>query len=175
MKPTEANQKKINQTKSLLKDIINKPLNLKYEENIIVALKSQNGLAKLDIQEKGIIPCSLNTFKNAAESILDGGFLEIDTLRLAAKSTIENQFKKRKNGNKTLSDFKTKSEELEKKLILYKKCNFLLSIIITELREDLKRMSISEKDREFKENEYNRINKKVEIELNYSLKEINKN
>lgn len=71
-----------------LESIIQSPA--KYQENmtLLVALKSQGGLAKLSVSEPFIAPMSLNTLKNRANDLLPGGFTAIDNLRRLASKAI---------------------------------------------------------------------------------------
>lgn len=48
----------------------------------------------------------------------------------------------------------------------------MLVTIIVELSCNLKAMAFSTKSREYKESEYRRINRTIEVELNYTLKEL---
>lgn len=62
-----------------------------YHENIdlLIALKSQGGFAKLSVGEPLIHPMSLNTLKNRANDLLPGGFAVFDNLRHLASKAIQ--------------------------------------------------------------------------------------
>ncbi|MEZ8701995.1 hypothetical protein EDB69_3736 [Vibrio crassostreae] len=172
MKTLEINQIKVLNTIALLKKIIHDALSFKDDLSLKSALKSQGGLAKLSIPERGISPCSLNTLKNASESLLERGFKELDELRINAKDAIEKELVGNKENKNTRTGLTHKVNNLEHQLSITEKSNFLLSMIISELRDELKKMALSNESREFKESEYHRINKKIQTELNYTLKEI---
>ncbi|MFW1480519.1 hypothetical protein ACEWA0_24095, partial [Vibrio parahaemolyticus] len=87
-KTQEVNQQTVLETKTLLLEVIQNPGVFKNDESIKVALKSQGGLAKYKNVERNINPCSLNTLKSLSESLLDKGFLELDSLRINAKNAI---------------------------------------------------------------------------------------
>lgn len=58
------------------------------EENLLLALSSQNGLSKYENEELGIFKSSLNTLKRTAGKIFPNGFEEIDRLRILALDKI---------------------------------------------------------------------------------------
>jgi hypothetical protein len=173
MNTSDINQQKVIETKALLKEVISEPVSFKDDISLKSGLKSQGGLAKYSNSERGIAPCSLNTIKSASESLLERGFIELDELRVNAKDAIKGVVVGNKTTKSTRSGLRYMVDNLEYELIIMKKSNFLLSTIISELRGDLKKMALSTKSKEFKESEYHRINQKIEIELNYTLKKLN--
>lgn len=173
MNTLDINQQKVIETKALLKEIISEPVSFKDDISLKSGLKSQGGLAKYSNSERGIAPCSLNTIKSASESLLERGFIELDELRVNAKHAIENTVIGNKATRSTRTGLKNMVDGLGHELCIMRKSNFLLTTIISELRGDLKKMALSKKTREFKESEYHRINQKIEIELNYTLEELN--
>lgn len=173
MDTLEINQQKVIETKVLLKEIIGEPVPFKDDLSLKSALKSQGGLAKHSNPERGIASCSLNTLKSASESLLERGFTELDELRVNARDAIESTVVGNKATKTTLIGLRHKVDDLEYELSIMQKSNFLLTTIICELRGELKRMALSTESGEFQESEYRRINRKIEIELNYTLKELN--
>ncbi len=85
---SQNNQEKVLATKAFLLDIIKNSAEFKSNSELIKQLKSQGGLAKQDIPDLGIFPCSLNTLKTASESLLDRGFRELDELRINAREEL---------------------------------------------------------------------------------------
>jgi len=167
METLEVNQNKVIETKSLLLEIIREPLNFKGIEALLLALKSQAGLAKFSDTEKGILSCSLNTLKSASESLLDRGFKELDELRINAKDAIEEATIGNKATKTTRTGLRQAVNELESKLNTSRKSNFLLTTMITELRSELNRMAHSNDTPEEKKTVYQEINKRVEAKLSY--------
>jgi len=173
MNTLDINQQKVLKTKALLKDIIKDPTPFTGDTVLKPALNSQGGLAKYINLKRSITSCSLNTLKNASEFLLDRGFTELDELRLNAKDAIEKTVVGNKASKSTRAGLKNTVDDLKYSLKIMRQSNFLLTTIIGELRSELKKMALSTNNRELKESEYNRINKKIEIELNHSLKELN--
>lgn len=66
----------------------------KANEKLINSCLSQGKLAALNIENLNISPMSLNAFKNSCERIFEGGFKEIDFLRLRARSAYEQHLSK---------------------------------------------------------------------------------
>ena len=85
MNTTEINQQKVLTSKSFLLEIIKSPSDFVNDVELFDSLKSQGGLAKLEVQSRNITSCSLNTLKNASETLLNRGFTELDELRKNAK------------------------------------------------------------------------------------------
>lgn len=77
------------------------PMSWTADADLVRALKSQGGLAKLTIEGRGIRPSSLNTIKRIANLHLDGGFDAVDRLRVAALEAIEKEKSKTEHSNKT--------------------------------------------------------------------------
>jgi hypothetical protein len=163
----EVNQIKILETKSWLLEIIKDPTQFSGISVLNIALRSQTGLAKLTNSERNIVPCSLNTLKSNAESLLDRGFAELDELRINAREAIEAVVVTNKSGKTTRTELKNKVNELESKLNNIYKSNFLLSIMVTELREELKKMAFENVSSEQKELTYKELNKKIEAKLSF--------
>ncbi|AZG74810.1 hypothetical protein [Shewanella livingstonensis] len=168
MKSFEVNQKKIIATKSLLLEIITAPSDFKGIEKLVLALKSQNGLAKFSDNERNITPCSLNTLKSASESLLDRGFLELDELRVNAKDAIETVVIGYKAIKSTRTGLKNKVDELELKLGTMQKSHFLLSTLICELRRELRQMAYSSDSVKQRKITYQEMNSKIEAKLSYT-------
>jgi len=168
MKTLEINQKKVIETKLLLLEIIKNPSSFKGIEALMVALKSQGGLAKFSDSEREIACCSLNTLKSASESLLDRGFTELNELRINAKDAIEAVEVGNKATKSTRTGLRNKIDEQESKLNSMKKSNFLLTTIITELRSQFKELAYSNDRSEKKKTIYEDVNRKIEAKLNYT-------
>lgn len=99
---------------ALLKEVMEHPEKFSENSEVLLALKSQGGLAKLSIAESFIYPMSLNTLKAKSNELLPGGFKEIDNLRLKAADCVAASRLKAKNcGSKTKKDLKVKVKEQE--------------------------------------------------------------
>ncbi|MEZ8189616.1 hypothetical protein [Vibrio sp. 1F279] len=169
MSTFEKNQSKVIDTKSLLLEVIKNPLSFRDNEALKLSLKSQGALAKYIDSERGIASCSLNTLKNASNSLLDRGFAEIDELRINAKNEIEETVAGRKATQSTRQKLRHKVDDLEYQLSVMKKNNFHFSMIISELRGELKRMSESSDNIEERQHAYEEVNRKVKAKLHYTL------
>jgi len=167
-KAQEINQKTVLETKILLLEVIKNPDVFKDDESMKIALNSQGSLARYKNVERNINPCSLNTLKSLSENLLDNGFFELDTLRINAKSVIEEAITgKLKKGRK--ATLKQQVATLKNNLEVTQQSNFLLTTIIKEMRSQLKSMAeqdLTEKDRIKR---YKYANKKIEAQLNYVL------
>jgi hypothetical protein len=87
--------------KELLITVINEPSKSQANAKLKEALKVQSKLAKWEDEALGITQCSLNTLKNSAENVIDGGYRFIDNLRLNALLAIEQHSERKKSSNKT--------------------------------------------------------------------------
>jgi len=169
MDTLEKNQNKVIDTKSLLLEVIKEPLKFKDNEALRSSLKSQGGLARFIDNERGIPPCSLNTFKSASDSLFDRGFTEVDELRKNAKNTIEEAIEGSKASKSTRTNLRQQVDDLKLELSVMKKSNYLLTVVISELRGELKRMSESSDDIGKRQHIYQDVSRKVEVKLNYTL------
>lgn len=163
----EINQKKILETKNILIEVIKNPASFKDDSELKTSLKSQGALAKYSNSDRGISPCSLNTLKNAAESLLTRGFVELDELRISAKDSLEKECLGAKATTKTRTGLKHKVDELQHQIGVMQKSNFLLSVIIEELRSELKQLAYSELSPEQAQSAYTEYNKRLEAKLSY--------
>lgn len=172
MKVLEKNQTTVLETEKLLTEIITLPVEFKDDEELLNALKSQSALAKYQNQGRNIASCSLNTVKSISETLLDGGFLSLDKLRIKAKLAIEavHLDEKAAKGKKpTVVGLRHKVVELESELDVAQRSNFLLTVIVSELRSKLKQLAVHEGTVEERQELYRVHNKKIEAELNYTL------
>ncbi|EGQ7663330.1 hypothetical protein [Vibrio parahaemolyticus] len=167
-KTQEVNQQTVLETKTLLLEVIQSPGVFKNDESIKVALKSQGGLAKYKNVERNINPCSLNTLKSLSESLLDKGFLELDSLRINAKNAI-NKSATGKMTQDSKTTLKQQIAALKNDLEVTKQSNFLLTTIIKEMRSQLKNMAEQDLTDEERIKRYKYANKKIEAQLNYVL------
>ncbi len=134
-KRVESNKTNILNLKKLLMDICKDPSDF---DKVLFenSLKSQGGLSKIECTERGIIKSSINTLKRISPLILDGGFEELDKIRVMAYKSL---CKKDSNSNEQNSSTKTglnnRIKELELQLMESKKSQLFL---INAINEDLK-------------------------------------
>ncbi|MCG9647085.1 hypothetical protein L1D24_00730 [Vibrio brasiliensis] len=172
MRVVERNQKKVLETEKLLKEIITSPNDFKDDVDLIGALRSQSAIAKYENQDRDITACSLNTLKSNSEALLERGFQALDELRINAKEKIENAHNEEGaiRGNKqTAAGLRVKVAELESELDAVQRSNFLLTVMVSELRSKLKQLAMHEGTTEERQDLYREHNRKVEAELNYTL------
>ncbi|EKO3895391.1 hypothetical protein P0F23_002839 [Vibrio metschnikovii] len=172
MKVLEKNQIKVLETEKLLRGIITSPAEFKDDAELLEALKSQTGIAKYQDHKRTIEPCSLNTLKSNAETLLERGFLSLNELRLNAKWAIEEALHNErlsKSNKQTVVGLRHKVEELESQLDAAQRSNFLLTVMVSELRSKLKELANHEGTVEERQKKYRDYNKKIEAELNYTL------
>ncbi|EOW9298794.1 hypothetical protein ACN25S_003142 [Vibrio cholerae] len=172
MKVLEKKQTKVIETEKLLREIIKSPTEFKDDEELLKALKSQTGIAKYQDQNRIIEPCSLNTLKSNADALLERGFLSLDELRINAKSAIEEAHHEEtaSKGNKqTAVGLKHKVAELESELGATQRSNFLLTVMVSELRSRLKQLAKHEGTVEERQELYREHNRKIEAQMNYIL------
>lgn len=60
------------------------------DENLQSSLSSQGRLARFERPDAGITPMSLNTAKRAADGALEGGYAELDRMRLNCAEAVAN-------------------------------------------------------------------------------------
>ncbi|WP_253664668.1 hypothetical protein [Vibrio sp. Y20_XG_PY13] len=172
MKVLEKNQTKVLETEKLLREIITSPAEFKDDVELMMALKSQSGIAKYQNQERNITSCSLNTVKSISEALLERGFLSLDELRINAKLAVEaaHHNEKASKGNKqTVVGLKHKVSKLESELDAAQRSNSLLTVMVSELRSRLKRIAQHEGTVEERQELYREHNRKIEAQMNYSL------
>ncbi len=172
VKVLEKNKIKILETEKLLRDMITSPVEFKDDEELLKAIKSQSAIAKYQNQERNIASCSLNTVKSISEVLLDRGFLYLDELRISAKLAVEATIlgEKVSKGNKqTIVGLRHKVDDLQSQLNTLQNSNFLLTVMILELRSNLKQLADHEGTIEDRQELYLYHNKKIEAELNYTL------
>jgi len=145
MDTLEQNQQKLLRTHELLKEVIKNPESFRQDNELKIALVSQGSLAKYINKERGIIACSLNTYKTASESLLPRGFVEIDQLRVAAKNTINGTKNKTKTATAKgrIASLEKKVNNLDSQLKSEKKMTVLLTLTNKELLTKLKQLAYS--------------------------------
>lgn len=168
MKKNELNQKTLLATKDLLIDIIKNPTEYKSNTMLLKTLKSQRNLANAEDETRGIFPCSLNTLKSCAESLLSGGFLELDGLRINARNALESSMVGSKANSKTRTGLTHRVKELEAQIEVVEKSNFLLTSLVDEMRDALKEMAFKTCDNKII-SDYQDLNKRIEAKLSYTL------
>ncbi|NOJ10391.1 hypothetical protein [Vibrio splendidus] len=172
MKVLEKNQVKVLETEKLLREVITTPAEFNDDEELVMALRSQSAIAKYQNQERNIAPCSLNTVKSISEVLLERGFLSLDELRINAKEAIEkaNGDANVTQGNKqSKSGLEQRVAELESELDAAQRSNFLLTVMVSELRSRLKQLAKHEGTVEERQELYRAHNRKVEAQMNYTL------
>lgn len=172
MKVLEKNQTKVLETEKLLREVITTPAEFKDDEELLMALKSQSAIAKYQNQERNIAPCSLNTVKSISEALLERGFLSLDELRINAKEAIEkaNGDESATKGNKqSKTGLERRVAELESELDAAQRSNFLSLVMVSELRSRLKQLAVHEGTVEERKELYREHNRKIEVELSYTL------
>ncbi|EMK3317940.1 TPA: hypothetical protein I7759_14535 [Vibrio vulnificus] len=170
MQTLEINQEKVLNTRYLLLEVIESPENYRDNDGLLQALASQGKLAKYSDENLKIVACSLNTMKNIADSLLDRGFAELDELRKSAKESILESGYDNAENEKTKSGAVRKSKRLELELDETRRSNFLLSLIIKELRCKIKQIAETDDSKELRIDMYKDVDEKVEIQLNYTLR-----
>jgi len=114
--------------------IIKSPRQFVNDQQLKMAIRSQNGFAKLDREftiEGGAIqkthPTSLNTLKKNANDKLPGGFKGLDVLRRKSLEALELDEKRENRGNKrSKSGLSFKVSILEQELEMHRHANLLL-------------------------------------------------
>ncbi|AZL84321.1 hypothetical protein EIJ81_06540 [Aliivibrio salmonicida] len=169
MSAKEINQIKVFNTIAFLKCIITTPHKFKNDEVLKKALKSQTGIAKYENKDQEITICSLNTLKTTSDTLLGRGFLELNELRLNAKDALENTIEGKKSNKRTKTGLNNRVTELEAKLDIAYRSNFLLTTMISELRSQLKQIAIYEGSVEERKELYRKFNEGAETKLSYTL------
>lgn len=166
-KNRENNQRSILATEALLLEIIKSPEEFKNNNYLVKALKSQGGLAKYENAERHIGSFAINTVKSLSELLLDDGFAGLDRLRINARNAIEKALtrKIKKSNEESARQKLASTEEL---LAITQQSNFLLNIVIKEMRANLKAMAFQDGTDDERLKRYKDINKRVEAQLNYA-------
>lgn len=160
----------ITKKRDLLLCIISNPSKFEDNDYLNISLKSQGGLALFEDKALGIEKCSLNTFKAASREYLNGGFKEINELRLNAKSKLNAPQEEVSENTKTISGAKRKSERLQRELSMVREQNFLFSIIIMEMKSKMKELAESSTSVSKRKAIYQLYEESLEHKLSYSLR-----
>lgn len=119
--------------RELLRHIISHPKDFTSNTDVRKALKSQGGTASLSIslhingRQLDKNPTSLNSLKQHANEVFDGGFGEINSLRLEALSAIERLETKKTEVNKRTKDgLQNKVKDLEARLADQRIANLII-------------------------------------------------
>ncbi|CED59188.1 Putative uncharacterized protein [Moritella viscosa] len=171
MDTLEHNQQKILRTHELLNEIIKKPEPFLQDGELKTALVSQGSLAKYINKERGIVACSLNTYKTASESLLPRGFVEINQLRVVANNTINDTKSKTKTASakRRVAALEEKVNDLDSQLKSEKKMTVLLTLTNTELLSKLKELAYSTDSVEARESAYKDAEQSFKAKLAYLL------
>lgn len=117
----------------------------KSDKALIPALKNQSSTAAMRISFeiegsiKTTVPVSLNTLKTYAEKILPTGFDGLNRLRQAALEALELSERKAQRSNKrTKVGLSMRVEELESKLAMHQRTNFVLLQALGRALDDIK-------------------------------------
>jgi len=130
---------------ALLRAIIRQPAIFSGNVEVLNALKSQGGIAKLELSfnDNGLNTTksrtSINTLKTHSDRFLDGGFKGIDELRKHALIAIDTYNNRLKLPNKrTQAGLSRYAQELESQLDNHQRANFLLlqglGLAVSQLR-----------------------------------------
>ncbi len=95
----EANNRSVLARVAYLDAIIQSPAAYSPDKQLLAALKSQAGLARLMVGEVNISPMALNTLKSRANDVVAGGFGAVDRFRLLAVQAIEASIKAKSASN----------------------------------------------------------------------------
>lgn len=125
---------------ALLVDIIKKPAQFFGDQELLGALKSQGGVAKLRRSvtvERGELlkthPMSLNSLKTYADEYVPGGFKSLNDLRLKAIDALQVALKREERANKrTRSGLTLKVAQLEHELELLRQTNMIMTRALSE-------------------------------------------
>lgn len=153
-------------TQHLFLQILSSPDIFRADETLKLALKSQGKMAKYQNVEQGINTLSLNTLKSLSDQLLEGGYAELDKLRINARNALNNSTSgKVKTDSKAI--LRLQKAELERNLEIVQQSCFLLTTIIKEMRSQMS--SIVKHDKSAKERlkRYEDVNKKIEAQLSY--------
>ncbi|WP_052760623.1 hypothetical protein [Pseudomonas putida] len=117
----------------------------KSNKALIPALKNQSSTAAMSMSFeikgsiKTTVPVSLNTLKTYAEKILPTGFDGLNRLRQAALEALELAERRAQRSNKrTKVGLSMRVEELESKLAMHQRTNFVLLQAIGRALDDIK-------------------------------------
>lgn len=134
-KRIEKNIESIKNIQKLLIDICKNPA-LFADTNYLIILKSQGGLAKIEDNDLGISSSSINTLKRICEKEFEGGFEQLDKMRIMAYDCLFNFNENGKSSNKINKiGLSKRVSELEEQIESLQKAH-LLSMNI--FMEDLK-------------------------------------
>lgn len=119
--------------RDLLLDVASNPSNYADNEGLTASLKDQKRTAGLDVEflvdgkARKTSPMSLNTLKNYSNEVLEGGFDQINTLRIGAVVAIDHHIEKDNEPNKrTKAGLLKKVSSLEEQLEAQRKINLIL-------------------------------------------------
>jgi len=127
------NQISTQATMQILTTICNSPEKYADDVDLIKAIKSQGGLAKLEyeaqVQGERIhkLPMSLNTLKSYSDDIYEEGFEGLNHVRLKAVEALETYIHRSiKPDSQSRAGLKSKIHELEDELEKHRSVNFIL-------------------------------------------------
>ena len=122
----------------LLKSVTNSPDDYIKDNELLLALKSQSGLAGYENKQIKKEKVSLNTLKNRADAYIDGGFKVLDNYRTSAFQSM--QYKKDKSGEsnrRTRVGLSKRVNELEEEVLEMQKICFCLIQGVTEATDEI--------------------------------------
>lgn len=152
----------------LLLDVISNPTKYKDNETLSNSLKSQGALASYENEELGIKKCSLNTLKTASIEYLTRGFEEINELRLSAKDKLESAHEDKSENTKTIAGSKRKVDRLKNELERVRERNYLLSIIVSEMKSKMKELATTRDSVAKRTAIYQQFDEHLECKLSYT-------
>lgn len=126
-KRVEKNKENIVNLKAYLMDICQQPGCYLDIDGLRKSLKSQGGISKIESEDFSIVKSSLNTLKRTAPMVLEGGFDELDKLRVMAINKLDAELSKGDKSNKRTRDGLSKRvKELEEQLNETRKVQLML-------------------------------------------------
>lgn len=151
---------------TLLRNIIESPSDYNENMELLSKLKSQGDFATYSNSEIGIISVSLNTHKKYADILLDNGFEEFNHFRkraLKKLTKLEQVVSNPKNYSKQY--YMDLTGEQKDYIDTLKKENYMLTIMVDELRSKLKQYIYNPS--EDPERDFSDINRIVIKKLNH--------
>lgn len=137
------NKRSVANLHELLLSVIKNANPYKANESLIAALRSQSRLARWQDESLEIYPCSLNTHKNAASNVLEGGYANLDQLRINALLAIQESNEADKRGVKlTRVHLISQVVDLKQQVKMLEQVNMHQVNVICELKRICKKFAV---------------------------------
>jgi hypothetical protein len=117
--PVEQNVTSLEGLEKMLVELCSRPLDFLTDSEVLLAVKSQHGLAKYASPARKIAPTSLNTQKRLSAHALAGGYARLDLLRRRAVAALAQAAlgeKKSRKSARSVSGLTEKLAKLESEL-----------------------------------------------------------